>query len=282
METISTLFFHSDIIRNSIFMIIFSSFVFGIIGTYVVAKRISYIAGALSHTILGGIGFGVFLTPFFDSSWPIVSLGAFFSAVVAVFIIVIVYFKFKGKEDTLINAMWSIGLAMGPIFIAISGSSIDPMSYLFGNMLLISDSHLCFVILFLLFLLFIVRLFYYQFMYVSFDEEFSFLRGISPLFFLTILFLLIAITVLILTQIVGIILAQALLVLPAATAEIISKKMWQMMIVATIISILSGTGGLFLSFIFDLPSGPVIVLFSAFIYLMVMVLSRVKLLHIKG
>jgi zinc transport system permease protein len=242
----------------------------GVIGTYVVVKRIAFIAGGIAHSVLGGMGAAVYYG--FD---PLV--GALIAAVIAALLIGWVRLHWKAQEDTLIGALWAIGMAIGILFIAKTpGFQTDLMSYLFGNILLVPQSRLWFMLGLDLVLLAIVAAYQRQFLAVVFDEEFARLRGIPGNFFYLLLLVLVAVTVVLLIQVVGLILVLALLTLPAAVAGHYVHSLGRMMLLATVIGSLLSIGGLALSYKPDLPAGPTIILLAGAVYIVSAVFVQLR------
>ena len=240
----------------------------GVVGTYVVVKRIAFIAGGIAHSALGGMGMAVYYG--FD---PLA--GALLGAIVSAWIIGWIRLYLKAQEDTLIGALWAIGMAVGILFIAKTpGYQGDLMSYLFGNILLVPEQSLWFMTGLDIVLLGIVAAYHRQFLAIVFDEEFARLRGIPVGFFYLLLLSLIAITVVLLIQVVGLILVLALLTLPAAVAGHYVHSLGRMMLLSTILGGLITTTGLALSYAPDLPPGPVIILLAGIVYLFSAILSR--------
>ena len=144
----------------------------GLIGTFVVVKRITFIAGWIAHSVLAAMGAAVYIG--FD---PLV--GALLAAVASALLIGWIRLNWEAQEDTLIGALWAIGMAIGLIFIyQTPGYSSDLMSYLFGNILLVPVEDLWFMIALDALLLLAVGLVYRQYLAVIFDEEFARLRGV--------------------------------------------------------------------------------------------------------
>jgi len=234
----------------------------GIMGTYVVVKRIAFIAGGIAHSVLGGMGaaayFGV--DPLH---------GALPAAVTAALLIGWVRLHWRAQEDTLISALWAIGMAVGVLFIAKApGYQSDLMSYLFGNILLVPRESLWFMAALDLLLVAIVAAYHRQFLAVVFDEEFARLRGIPVGFFYLLLLVLVAVTVVLLIQVVGLILVLALLTLPAAVAAHYVHSIGRMMLIATLLGALLSIAGLALSYGPDLPAGPTIILLAGGVYVL--------------
>jgi zinc transport system permease protein len=240
----------------------------GVMGTYVVVKRIAFIAGGIAHSVLGGMGAAVYfgLDPLH---------GALPSAVAAALLIGWVRLHWRAQEDTLISAMWAIGMAIGVLFIAKApGYQTDLTSYLFGNILLVPSGSLWFMVALDLLLLIIVAAFHRQFLAVVFDEEFARLRGVPVGFFYLLLLILVAVTVVLLIQVVGLILVLALLTLPAAVAGHYVHSLGRMMLIATLLSAVLSIAGLALSYGPDLPAGPTIILLAGGVYVSSALISQ--------
>ncbi len=232
----------------------------GVMGTYVVVKRIAFLAGGIAHSVLGGMGAALYFG--FD---PLA--GALAAAVWAALLIGWVRLKWQAQEDTLIGALWAIGMAVGILFISKTpGYQTDLMSYLFGNILLVADQSLWFMAALDALLLLVVGTYHRQFLAVVFDEELARLRGIPVTFFYLLLLVLVAVTVVLLIQVVGLILVLALLTLPAAVAGHYVHSLSAMMLLATMLGALVSTLGLALSYGPDLPAGPVIILLAGGVY----------------
>lgn len=241
----------------------------GVMGTYVVVKRIAFIAGGIAHSVLGGMGAAVYfgIDPLH---------GALPAAAAAALLIGWVRLYWRAQEDTLISAMWAIGMAIGVLFIAKApGYQADLTSYLFGNILLVPSGSLWFMVTLDLLLLIIVTAFHRQFLAVVFDEEFARLRGVPVGFFYLLLLVLVAVTVVLLIQVVGLILVLALLTLPAAVAGHYVHSLGRMMLIATLLSAVLSIAGLALSYGPDLPAGPTIILLAGAVYVSSAVISRI-------
>jgi len=255
-------------IRYALIAGLLSSVSFGIIGTFVVVKRISYIAGAISHAALAGIGGALYLKHAYGIEAVSPLHGAVVAALAAAFIIGMVTTRYKEREDTVIGTIWAIGMAIGLLFISKTPGYVDPMSYLFGNILLVGRQELYLILLLDLVVITIGILFYQQFLALSFDEEFTQLRGIRTQLYYILLIFLIALTVVLMVTVVGIVMVIALLTIPAATAGIFSKKLWQMMVLGGILCALFTSLGLGTSYMLDLPSGSTTIVIAGIIYLL--------------
>lgn len=248
-------------LQNALIGGILASVACGVMGTYVVVKRIGFLAGGIAHAVLGGMG----IAYFFGKS-PII--GALVAAVVAALLIGWVSLRWRQNEDTLIAALWATGMAVGVLFISRTpGYNVDLMSYLFGNILMVQAGDLYLMAGLDAVILLVVALFYKQFLAVSFDEEFARLRGVHVDFFYLLLLVMVALTVVILIQVVGLILVIALLTLPAAIAKLHLHSLVTIMVLATALGIAFTSGGLALSYTPDLPAGATIILLAGATYL---------------
>lgn len=263
-----------SLLSNALIATILASMSFGIVGTFVVAKRISYIAGSIAHCILGGIGAGLYCQKVYQWDWLHPLLGATIAALLAAIIIGLVSLYAHEREDTIIGALWATGMATGLMFLAKTPGYIDPMSYLFGNILMITPNDLWFIAILDLVIVIVCFVSYNKLQAIFFDEEFARLRGIKTNLYYLFLLCLIAITIVFLVTIVGIVLVIALLTLPTAIASSFSKKLWQMMIYSATICLFFCVSGLFLSYEYDLPTGPTIIILTAFVYFFILAIKK--------
>jgi zinc transport system permease protein len=247
----------------------------GVVGSFVVIRRISYIAGGIAHSVLAGLGIVHYLQVVrgFTGLSPLG--GAVIAALIAALIIGWVSLHLKQREDTVIGAVWAMGMAAGIVFISLTpGYTTDLMSYLFGNILMVTDADLWLLGGLDVLVLLVVALFHRQLLAVCFDAEFAGLRGVQVKRFYFLLLLLTALTVVVLVSVVGIILVIALLTLPAAVANHHMHRLGRMMILATVTTALLTTGGLVLSYGPDLPSGAVTILLAGFLFIASSVFGR--------
>lgn len=261
-------------IRYALIAGLLSSVSFGIMGTFVIVKRISYIAGAISHAALAGIGGALYLQHAAGVQWISPLHGAVIAALISALIIGLVTSRNQEREDTIIGSIWAIGMAIGLLFISQTPGYVDPMSYLFGNILLVGREELFLILLLDLVVISIGILFYNQFQSLSFDEEFSRLRGMNTRLFSLLLIIMIALTVVLMVTVVGIVMVIALLTIPAATAGIFSSKLWQMMVIGALLCAFFTSLGLGTSYILDLPSGSTTILIAGAVYLLSQGLKR--------
>ena len=246
----------------------------GVVGSYVVTRRITYIAAAISHCVLGGVGAALYLNVAKQCEWCSPMLGATVAALLAALVIGLVGIYSREREDTVIGAVWVIGMSTGLLFIAKTPGYNNPMSYLFGNIYLLSAGDVWMVAAMGAAVAAVGVGFYNKLLAVCFDEEFAALRGVRVKLYYLLLLCLTAITVVLLVRVVGIVLVIALVTLPAAIAGHFAQRLWQMMVLAICFSMVFTASGLAVSYSADLPSGPVIVLIAGSAYLLTVFFAR--------
>lgn len=245
----------------------------GVVGSFVVARRITTAAGGLAHAVLGGMGLAYWLQTAHGVGWVHPLHGALVFALLGALILGKVQSRGTGRVDTAISALWAVGMAIGVVFLFRSpGYKVDLMSYLFGNIMLVDPAALQLLIVLDIIVLVTVWLFYNQLVACSFDPEFARLRGLNVNGWSTLLLLLVALTVVSLVYVVGIVMVIALLSLPAAAVGRFTAKLSVMMVAATILCAMTTTTGLALSYTWDLPSGAVTILVAAGFYLLAVVI----------
>lgn len=248
----------------------------GVIGSYVVTRRITYIAGSIAHCVLGGIGAARYLQ--IVHGWEILDplYGALVAALLAAAVIGLVSLRGKEREDTVIGALWAIGMAVGILFIySTAGYNEDLMSYLFGNILMVSADNLRLIAILDAVVVGVGIFFYKPLLAVCFDEEFARLRGLHVERYFLLLLCLTALAVVLLVTAVGVILVIALLTLPPAIAGHFSKSLWRMMAISAVLSVVFTTAGLAVSYAPELPSGAMIVAIAGAFYLLTILGSSV-------
>jgi len=253
-------FFYSlldyEFLQNALLAGVLASIGCGLTGPFVVINRISYLAGGIAHAVLGGMGAAMYF-----QVDPII--GALIAALFSALLISYIKLQFNQQEDTVIGALWAVGMATGIIFISQTpGYNSELLSYLFGNILMVSDYELMLMLVMDLVLLVIISLFYKYLVAISFDQEFAKTRGIAVNFFYTLLLCLVAVTVVLLIQVVGLILVIALLTLPAAIASHYSYSLVKIMIFSVIAGLLFTSSGLMISYQADFPAGSTIIILA--------------------
>jgi zinc transport system permease protein len=249
----------------------------GVVGTYVVVRRVAAIAGGIAHCVLAGLGAARYLQVVhgFEGARPL--YGAVVAALLAAVVIGLVSLRAREREDTVIGALWAVGMAVGVLFISRTpGYNQDLMGYLFGNILLVRAADLWLMAGLDALVVVVALLFYPQLQAVCFDEEFARLRGLSVELYYLLLLCLTALTVVLLTSVVGIVLVIALLTVPVAIAGHFTSTLRGMMVASTLLCILFTTSGLALSYGPDLPAGATTITLAGAVYLAVLALSWLR------
>jgi len=250
-----------EFMRNALAAGLLASVICGIMGTLVVVNRIVFLSGGIAHASYGGIGLAFFF------GWPYLLSTIGFSLAAAM-VMAAVSFKAKHRADTIIGVIWAIGMAFGIILIDLTpGYNVDLMSYLFGSILAVPASDL-FIMLAMGILIAILVVHYYKdLLALSYDAEFARIRGVpvKALYFTMICML--AVTIVMVIQVVGLILVIALLTIPPFIVEKYAKSLAQMMVGSSLLGALFTIAGLWLSYTYDLTSGASIILVSGIAFL---------------
>ncbi len=249
-----------------------SSIALGIIGTMVVTRRISSLAGAMAHAALGGVAAALFMRGVFPGLDPL--LGALAGAVTAALAVGAARIVAGEREDTLINVVWALWMSAGMLFLHHTPGYVDWEGYLFGSILLLTGRDIILTLVLDLIILIPCALFYNQLLSASFDELFSELRGIRVRLIYFVLLVMTAFTIVLLLNMVGVILVISLLTLPAAAAGCFTRRLSSMMTLAGVLDALFVTAGLLASFTFDLPPGPAITVLLALAYVAALCFRR--------
>jgi zinc transport system permease protein len=250
-----------EILRTPIIASILASVACGIVGTYVVVKRIVFISGGISHASFGGIGLGYFfgVDPVF---------GALVFAPIAAVMMGAISRRTKLAEDTAIGILWAIGMAIGILFVYLTpGFAPDLMSYLFGDILFVSSQQLILMLILDIIIILVVFSLYKELLAISFDEEFSTAVGLPAERLYLALLCLVALTVVVLIRVVGIIMVIALLTIPAAMARQFTHDFKKIMLLSIFLGIVFTQCGLWLSYLLDWPSGATIILVGGALFL---------------
>lgn len=268
MESLTTLLSY-EFVRNAIYAGLLASVLCGAIGTFVVVKRLVFVSGGISHAAFGGLGVCYFL-----GVQPLA--GAAATAVLAALWLGSVGHGRERSRDASIGVLWAVGMAVGAIFIfKTPGYAPNLMTYLFGNILTVERGDVLLTLAFTALVIGLLVLFFEEFVAVAFDEEFAKVQGVPVRGFTTLLMVLVALSVVLLIQLVGIILVIALLTIPPVIGLMLTRSFIKVIFLSVLIGAVMTLGGLALSYGFDLPSGPTIVLLGTVLLLLVSLLRRV-------
>ena len=264
-------------LQNAMLAGILCSIATGVVGTYVVLRRITYIAAAISHCVLGGLGAARYAEIVLGWSWLKPVHGAIITAIGSALVIGLVTLRAKEREDTVISALWAVGMAAGILFIfKTPGYNEDLMSYLFGNILMVSREDLILIAVLDLVVLLLMFVFYKQFLAVCFDEDFARTRGVRIEFYYLLILCLTALTVVLTVSVVGIIMVIALISLPVAISSRFFDRVWKIMTFSVLLGSAFTSLGLLLSYSPNLPSGAVTILLAGSAYLLTIIFSSLR------
>jgi zinc transport system permease protein len=240
--------------QNALIAGLLASVICGIMGTLVVVNRIVFLSGGIAHAAYGGIGLAFFF------GWPYMLGTLGFSLVVAL-VMAAVTLKAKHRSDAIIGVIWAVGMAVGIILLDLTpGYNVDLMSYLFGSILAVPDSDLWIMFSVGVVIIGTVTFFYDDYLAMSYDEEFAQIRGVRVKFLYFLLISLLAVSIVMIIQVVGLILVIALLTIPPFIAEKHANSLFKMMVFSCGLSISFTLTGLWLSYAFNLTSGASIIL----------------------
>ncbi|NGX28816.1 MAG: Manganese transport system membrane protein MntB [Candidatus Anoxychlamydiales bacterium] len=250
----------------------------GVMGSFVVIKRISSITGSIAHSILGGIGFFEYLKYSYDIPWLDPMQGATIAGLLSAFLIGYVHLNFKQKEDAVIAMIWSCGMAIGIIFLSlIPGKHATCTHFLFGDLFTTSKMDILILSILAFVILFLTLIFYRKFLIICFDAEIAYLQKVFVKTFYFLLLAMISISIVLLVKIIGIILIIALLTLPATIANFFTHKLPYMMVIATLLCMVFNSLGIYFSYLLSWPPGATIALVaSAFYIILLLIKNRVR------
>ena len=248
-------------ILNALLATLIGSITAGIIGTYIVTRRMVFITGGITHASFGGLGLGYFL-----GLNPMLGAGVF-GILSGLGVEYLSKFR-KIREDSVIAMTWSFGMAVGIIFIFLTpGYAPNLMSYLFGNILTVSTADLLAMTLLMLLVLALFIPFFRVIQYITFDEEYARTSRIPVSLFKYLLISLVALTAVMYIRVAGIILVLSLLTIPQNTALLFSNGLRKIMILSILFGILGSVTGLVISYAWNIPSGASIIFALVIIYL---------------
>ncbi len=245
--------FQYDFFLKAFLAAIFASISCGIIGGYIVSRRIVFISGGITHASFGGIGLAFFLG--FN---PL--LGAVLFAIAAALGIQFFTKVAEIREDSSIAIWWSLGMALGIIFVFLTpGYTPNLMSYLFGNILTVSTAELWWMLALIIVIIGFFILFFNKILYIAFDEEYARTAGLPVALFNYLTISLIALTVVLNIRVVGIILILSLLTIPQASANLFTNDFKRLLVLSSVFAFIGTILGLFISYFLNIPSGAAII-----------------------
>ena len=259
-----------DFFQNALFSTIFIGISCGLIGTYIVAKRMVFISGGITHASFGGLGLAYYL-----GISPM--LGATVFSLLSILGIWSLSENKKFREDSLIGIFWSAGMAIGILFIYLTpGYAPNLMSYLFGNILTVTSGQILLsALLCVLIILFFLK-FFRPLFYIAFDKEYSLTHHVHINAIDISITILIALCIVLCLKLAGIILVISYLTLPQAIAGIYYKNFKQQLIASALIGTLGSVTGLFISAQTNLPSGATIVIGFLILFIISWLVQKIR------
>lgn len=257
-----------DFFQNALLGSLLASIACGIIGTYIVVRRLVFVSGGITHASMGGIGIGLYygINPIF---------AAMIFSILSAFGIEWLSSKQEVREDSAIATLWSLGMAIGIIFIYMKPGYTPSISdYLFGNILTITTKDIIYLGILSLVLTIIFILFRREILYTAFDSDFAKTRNLPVTFIKYSMMMFIALTIVLSIRLVGIVLLMSLLTVPQMTANLFTANFSKMIGLSILIGFLGCIIGLYLSALLDVPSGVFIIFTQIIIFLIVRVYFR--------
>ena len=263
---------HYTFFQNALWASLFIATACGIVGTYIVSRRIVFISGGITHASFGGLGLG-----FYFGMNPLLS--ALLFAIASAFGVEYLSrsgYNGKVREDSVIAIVWSLGMAIGVVFIFLTpGYAPNLSAYLFGNILTVSKNDLLWMAILSVSLVLIYILFKKTIVYISFDRDFAFTQQIPVRFIEYMMIVFIAATIVLSIRLIGIMLLMSILTIPQMTANLFTSNYDHITIASCLIGLSSCISGLFLSYYFNIPSGAFIILVLIFILLIAKIMHHV-------
>ena len=239
---------------------LFASIACGIIGTYIVTRRLVFISGGITHASFGGIGIGLY-----TGISPILSAAIF--SVLSAFGVEWLSKRKDMREDSAIAVFWTFGMAIGIIFSFLSpGFAPDLSAFLFGNILTITRTDIVVLAVLSLLLIAFFSIFLSPIIYIAFDREFARSQRIPVVLLEYILMMFIALTIVACLRMIGIVLAMSLLTIPPLTANLFTVSFKRIILLSILFAYIGCAGGLLLSYQLQIPSGAAIIFFSILTY----------------
>ena len=258
--------FEYDFLTNAFIASILSGITCGIVGSYIVTRRIVFLSSGITHASFGGLGIALYagIDPL---------LGALSFASISSIGIEFASRRGGIREDSVVGIIWSMGMAIGALFMSLRpGYATDLTSYLFGNILLVTPQDIQWLTILMVALIFGSIVWLRRLMYITFDEEYAKSQGINTSLIAYIMAVVIAIAIVLSIKVMGIILLLSLITIPTVIANFITKDFRLITPLSAIIAVLGNVMGFILSYEYDIPTG------SCIIFILVTLLIGVKLL----
>lgn len=249
-----TNFFQYQFVINAFWAAFLISIAAGLVGSFIVARRLVFLSGGITHASFGGIGIAYYL-----GVNPIA--GAALFAVLSAFGVEALSQRMAVREDSAIGILWSVGMAIGIFFIYLTpGYSPNLMTFLFGSILTVSTADIWLLSALVVVMVAFFLLFYRAILFIAFDPDFAKTQQIPVKTFSYILKGFLALTIVLSIRMVGIILLISLLTIPPSTANLFTKRFYRIIFLSMAIGFVGAVGGLVLSYNMNVPSGATIIM----------------------
>jgi len=259
-----------DFMQNALVAGLLASIICGVIGTLVVVNRLVFLSGGIAHAAYGGIGLAFYF------KWPYLP-GTIGFSLAAALLMATVSHKVKHRADTIVGVIWAVGMAFGIILIDLTpGYNVDLMSYLFGSILTVPFSDLVIMSIVGVVITMFVFFYYPDLLAMSYDEEFAKIRGVKVKALYFGLIGMLAVTIVLVIQVVGLILVIALLTIPPFIVEKYAKSLLQMMVASSILGSVFTLIGLWLSYKYNLTSGATIIMVSGSAFIISLLIGGIS------
>ena len=253
---------HYTFFQNALLGSLFTCIACGIVGSYIVARRLVFISGGITHASFGGLGLGFYL-----GINPVLSALVF--SIASAFGVEWLSKKQGVREDSAIAAFWALGMALGVIFIFLTPGYAPNLSvYLFGNILTVTAWDLWLAGSFALLLVLAFIFFFNPILYTAFDREFAQVKGLKVNWIENLMMIAVAVCIVSSIRLIGIMLLMSLMTLPQMTANLFTSKFRTIILYSIGISILGCFSGLFLSYYLNVPSGAAIIFVQVILFLL--------------
>ena len=260
-----------DFLLNAFLATLFAGVICGIVGTYIVSRRLVFLCGGITHSSFGGLGIA-----FYIGTNPI--WGAMISAIISALGIEWATSHSKIREDSAIGIIWSVGMAIGALFISLTPgyTSGDMTGYLFGNILTATSLDIMMLGIFASIITLCAIIWWRHIMYVAFDREFAATQGIATSLISYVMSIVVAIAIVLCIRVMGIVLLLSLFTIPVVTANVFTKSYGRLTIASVIITTVAAFIGLITSYEWDIPTGVCI------IFTLCVVLIATKILSLRS
>lgn len=268
--------FFADILQyeylaNALLAAIFAGITCGIVGTYIVSRRMVFLCGGITHASFGGLGIALYM-----GINPMV--GALVFAIFSAIGVEWASDKGRIREDSAIGIIWSIGMALGALFMSLTPgyTSGDLASYMFGSIITVTRQDIILLTILTLICIMGTCIWWRQIMYIAFDRSFSASQGISTRIISYVMSIIVAITIVMAIRIMGIMLLLSLFTIPAVAANTLTKSYKSITIWASVVAVMGAVMGLVLSYNLEVPPG------VSIIFTLTIMLIGAKLLSLRS